>query len=105
MQLASAASELAGLSRGGVGGLLQRTLGIDTVGIGGTSGNALVLGQQLGRNLYVSIEQNLSGTGRQVVLEYRFKKGFSLRSATGETGSGATTDTGANIGLSWRKDY
>ena len=44
------------------------------------------------------VEQNLKGTGRQIVLEWRFGKGFSLRSA-------ASDETGSDIGVSWRKDY
>ena len=57
-----------------------------------------MVGQNVGRNLYVGVEQNLKGTGRQIVLEWRFKKGFSLRSATSD-------ETGSDIGVSWRKDY
>ena len=98
VQLASAAAELAGLARGGLGGALQRTFGVDQIGFGGTSGSAVVVGQQVGRNLYVGVEQNLKGAGRQIVLEWRFKKGFSLRSATSD-------ETGSDIGVSWRKDY
>ncbi len=98
VQLASAAAELAGITRGGLGGALQRTFGVDQISFGGTSGSAVVVGQQVGRNLYVGVEQNLKGTGRQIVLEWRFKKGFSLRSATSD-------ETGSDIGVSWRKDY
>jgi translocation and assembly module TamB len=98
VQLANAAAELAGVSRGGLGGALQRTLGVDTLGLGGQSGSALVVGQRIGRNLYVGVEQDLRGTGRQIVLEWRLSRTLSLRSATND-------ETGADIGLSWRKDY
>ncbi|MGE3332448.1 MAG: translocation/assembly module TamB domain-containing protein [Rhodospirillaceae bacterium] len=96
IQLASAASDLAGISNGGINGVLRRTLGIDVSS--GAEGNSVMVGRQIGRNLYVSVGQSLTEQEREIVVEWRISRSFSLKSTTSDV-------TGADIGVFWRKDY
>lgn len=96
IQLASAASDLAGISQGGINGVLRRTLGVDVSS--GSEGNSVMVGRQLGRNLYVSVGQSLTEQEREIVVEWRLSRQFSLKSTTSDV-------TGADIGVFWRKDY
>ncbi|MCA0199787.1 MAG: translocation/assembly module TamB domain-containing protein [Proteobacteria bacterium] len=96
IQLASAASDLAGISNGGINGVLRRTLGVDVST--GAEGNSLMVGRQIGRNLYVSVGQSLTEQEREIVVEWRLSRSFSLKSTTSDV-------TGADIGVFWRKDY
>lgn len=96
IQLASAASDLAGLSQGGINGVLRRTLGVDLSS--GSEGNSVMVGRQVGRNLYVSVGQSLTEQEREIVVEWRLSRSFSLKSTTSDV-------TGADIGVFWRKDY
>ncbi len=96
IQLASAASDLAGISQGGINGLLRRTFGVDVSS--GAEGNSVMVGRQVGRNLYVSVGQSLTEQEREIVVEWRLSRSFSLKSTTSDV-------TGADIGLFWRKDY
>ncbi len=96
IQLASAASDLAGISDGGINGVLRRTLGIDVSS--GAEGNSVMVGRQIGRNLYVSVGQSLTEQEREIVVEWRISRSFSLKSTTSDV-------TGADIGVFWRKDY
>jgi translocation and assembly module TamB len=96
IQLASAASDLAGLSQGGINGVLRRTLGVDVTS--GAEGNSVMVGRQVGRNLYVSVGQSLTEQEREIVVEWRFSRSISLKSTTSDV-------TGADIGVFWRKDY
>jgi len=96
IQLASAASDLAGISRGGINGVLRRTFGVDLSS--GSSGNSVMLGRQLGQNLYVSLGQSLIDQEREIIVEWRISRSFSLKSTTSDV-------TGADIGVFWRKDY
>jgi len=96
IQLASAASDLAGLSQGGINGVLRRTLGVDLTS--GASGDSVMVGRQFGRNLYVSVGQSLTEQEREIVVEWRFSRSLSLKSTTSDV-------TGADIGVFWRKDY
>jgi len=96
IQLASAASDLAGLSQGGINGVLRRTLGVDVSS--GAEGNSVMVGRQLGRNLYVSVGQSLTDQEREIVVEWRLSRSFSIKSTTSDV-------TGADIGFFWRKDY
>ena len=98
LQLANAAADLAGLSRGGLGGVLRRASGLDIVGFGGQSGNAIVLGRQFSSALYIGIEQNVNDSTRRVVIEWRLTRQFSLQSTT-------TGGAGADLGVLWRKNY
>lgn len=99
LQLASAAADLAGLSQGGLSGMLRRTFGLDIVGFGGTSGDAVVLGHQLTSALYVGVEQSVGTTNqRQIVVEWRLNRSLAIQSTT-------TPQTGADLGLIWRKNY
>jgi translocation and assembly module TamB len=86
------------LSRGGVSGVLRRASGLDIVGFGGQSGNAVVLGRQFSKSLYVGIEQNVNDSTRRVVIEWRLTRQFSLQSTT-------TGESGADLGVLWRKNY
>ncbi|MCC6912894.1 MAG: translocation/assembly module TamB domain-containing protein [Rhodospirillaceae bacterium] len=96
IQLASAASDLAGISNGGINGVLRRTLGVDVSA--GAEGNSVMVGRQIGRNLYVSVGQSLTEQEREIVVEWRLSRSFSLKSTTSDV-------TGADIGVFWRKDY
>lgn len=96
IQLASAASDLAGISQGGINGVLRRTLGIDVSS--GSEGNSVMVGRQLGRNVYVSVGQSLTEQEREIIVEWRISRSFSVKSTTSDV-------TGADIGLFWRKDY
>ncbi len=98
LQLASAAADMSGLARGGISGMVRRTFGLDTFSFGGQSGNAVVVGRQLGRNVFLSIEQSVNSTSRVFVLSWRLTSHFSLRSS-------ASDQTGADLGVFWRKDY
>ena len=99
LQLASAAADLAGLSQGGLSGLLRRTFGLDIVGFGGKSGDAVVLGHQVTSALYVGVEQSVGTTNQhQIVVEWRLNRSLSVQSTT-------TPQTGADLGLIWRKNY
>ena len=96
IQLASAASDLAGISQGGINGVLRRTLGVDVSS--GSEGNSVMVGRQLGRNVYVSVGQSLTEQEREISVEWRISRSFSVKSRTSDV-------TGADIGLFWRKDY
>lgn len=96
IQLASAASDLAGISQGGINGVLRRTLGIDVSS--GSEGNSVMVGRQLGRNVYVSVGQSLTEQEREIIVEWRISRSFSVKSTTSDV-------TGADIGFFWRKDY
>jgi translocation and assembly module TamB len=98
LQLANAAADLSGVSRGGLSGVLRRASGLDIVGFGGESGNAIVLGRQFSSALYIGIEQNVTDSSRRVVVEWRLTRQFSLQSTT-------TGEAGADLGLLWRKNY
>ena len=98
LQLASAAADMSGLARGGISGMVRRTFGLDTFSLGGQSGNAVVVGRQLSRNVFLSIEQSVNSTNRLFVLSWRLTSHFSLRSS-------ASDQTGADLGVFWRKDY
>ena len=99
LQLASAAADLAGLSQGGLSGMLRRTFGLDIVGFGGKSGDAVVLGHQFSSALYVGVEQSVGTTNEhQIVVEWRLNRSLSVQSTT-------TPQTGADLGLIWRKNY
>jgi translocation and assembly module TamB len=98
LQLANAAADMSGLARGGISGIVRRTFGLDTFGFGGRSGDALVVGRQLGRNIFVSVEQSVNSTNRLFIITWRLSSRFSLRSS-------ASDQTGADIGVFWRKDY
>ena len=98
VQLASAAADLSGLSEGGLNGILRRTFGLDVVSIGGTDGDSLVVGEQVGRNIYVAVEQNLTDNSRKFIVEWRFSPSISLQSTTSD-------ETGADLGVLWRRDY
>ena len=99
VQLANAASDFSGLAEGGgVMGSLRRAVGLDVLRLGGADGNSVVVGTRLGRSVYVGVEQGLDGIGRQIVVDWKIGKNLSLESSTNE-------ETGADIGLSWRKDY
>ena len=99
LQLASAAADLAGLSQGGLSGMLRRTFGLDIVGFGGKSGDAVVLGHQFSSALYVGVEQSVGTTNQhQIVVEWRLNRSLAIQSTT-------TPQTGADLGLIWRKNY
>jgi translocation and assembly module TamB len=98
IQLASAAADMSGLARGGISGVVKRTLGLDTFGFGGQSGSAVVVGRQISRNIFVSVEQNVDNTSRVFTITWRLTRHFSLRSS-------ANDQTGADFGVFWRKDY
>jgi len=98
IQLASAAADMSGLARGGISGVVKRTFGLDTFGFGGQSGSAVVVGRQVSRNIFVSVEQNVNNTSRVFTITWRLTRHFSLRSS-------ANDQTGADFGLFWRKDY
>ncbi len=99
LQLASAAADLAGLSQGGLSGMLRRTFGLDIVGFGGKSGDAVVLGHQFSSALYVGVEQSVGTTNQhQIVVEWRLNRSLAVQSTT-------TPQTGADLGLIWRKNY
>jgi translocation and assembly module TamB len=99
LQLASAAADLAGLSQGGLTGMLRRTFGLDIVSFGGKSGDSVVLGHQISSSLYVGVEQSVATSSeRQLVVEWRLSRSLSIESTTDQ-------QTGADIGLVWRKDY
>ncbi len=98
VQLASAVTELSGLSDGGFNGVLRRTFGLDVVSVGGEDGDSLVVGEQIGRNIYVAVEQNLTDNSRKFVVEWRFLPSVSLKST-------ASDETGADLGILWRRDY
>lgn len=98
LQLANAAAEMTGAVRGGISGLARRTLGLDTVSFGGRSGNAVVVGQQISRDLYVSVEQSINSSSRLISVNWRLSPHFSLQSS-------AQDQTGADIGVLWRNDY
>jgi translocation and assembly module TamB len=99
LQLASAAADLAGLSQGGLTGMLRRTFGLDIVSFGGKSGQSVVLGHQISSSLYVGVEQSVATSSeRQLVVEWRLTRSLSIESTTDQ-------QTGADIGVIWRKDY
>ncbi len=99
LQLASAAADLAGLSQGGLSGMLRRTFGLDIFGFGGKSGDAVVLGRQVSSALYVGVEQSVGSTSdHQIVVEWRLNRSLSVQSTT-------NPQTGADLGLIWRKNY
>ncbi len=98
VQLASAAADLSGLSEGGLNGLLRRTFGLDVISIGGDEGDSLVVGEQIGRNIYLAIEQNLTDNSRKFIVEWRLTPSISLQSTTSD-------ETGADFGVLWRRDY
>jgi translocation and assembly module TamB len=99
LQLASAAADLAGLSQGGLSGLLRRTFGLDIVGFGGKSGDAVVLGHQFSSSIYVGVEQSVDTTSDHViVVEWRLSRSLAIQSTT-------SPQTGADLGLIWRKNY
>ena len=99
LQLASAAADLAGLSQGGLSGMLRRTFGLDIVGFGGKSGDAVVLGHQFTSALYVGVEQSVGTTNQHlIVVEWRLSRSLAVQSTT-------TPQTGADLGLIWRKNY
>jgi translocation and assembly module TamB len=98
LQLANAAADLTGLSRGGLTGVLRRASGLDILDFGGASGNAIVIGTQLSNALYVGIEQNVNDSSRRIVIEWRLTRQFSLQSTT-------TDKTGSDLGILWRKNY
>lgn len=98
LQLASTATSLTGLSRGGITGFLRRTIGVDTLSFGGASGNAVAIGRQIGGSLYVGFEQDLTDSGRQIIVEWRLTPSLSLRSST-------NGQAGADLGVVWRKNY
>lgn len=98
IQLAGAAADMSGLARGGISGVVRRALNLDTFSFGGQSGNAVVVGRQIGRNIFASVEQNVNNTNRVFTITWRLSRQFSLRSS-------ARDQTGANFGVFWRKDY
>jgi autotransporter translocation and assembly factor TamB len=99
LQLASAAADLAGLAQGGLSGLLRRTFGLDIVGFGGKSGDAVVLGRQFSSSIYVGVEQSVGSTSdHQIVVEWRLNRSIAVQSTT-------SPQTGADLGLIWRKNY
>ncbi len=98
IQLASAAADMSGLARGGISGVVRRALHLDTFSFGGQSGNAVVVGRQIGRNIFASVEQNVNNTNRVFTITWRLTRQFSLRSS-------ARDQTGADFGVFWRKDY
>lgn len=98
LQLASAAASLATGSGDGINGFLRKTFGLDTVSLGGSSGNALVVGRQVSGSLYVGVEQDLTASARAIVVEWRLTPSLSLRSTTND-------QAGADLGVIWRKNY
>lgn len=98
LQIADAAADLTGLSRGGLSGVLRRASGLDIFGFGGQSGNAIVLGRQVSSAVYIGVEQNVNDSSRRVVVEWRLTRNFSLQSST-------TSAAGADFGVLWRKSY
>jgi translocation and assembly module TamB len=98
IQLASAAADMSGLARGGISGVVRRTFGLDTFSFGGQSGSAVVVGRQINRNIFVSVEQSVNSTNRVFIISWRLTRHLSLRSS-------ANDETGADFGVFWRKDY
>jgi len=99
VQLANAVTELTNIARdGGVVGVLRRTFGLEVLGFGGASGDAVVVGQRVSRNIYVGVEQSIESGTSQVVVQWRLTPRLSLTSR-------ADAEAGPGIGLSWSRDY
>lgn len=100
VQLANAATELAGLAgRGGVVGSLRRGVGLDVFRFGSDAGGStVVVGERISRNVFVGVEQGLEGQGSQFIIEWQLTDNLGLKSTTRQ-------DTGADIGLRWSRDY
>ena len=122
LQLAQIAQAIASL--GGIGsgfnplGSLRKTLGLDRLSVGSTSGGAagsdqqttVEAGKYVARNVYVGAKQNLSGGTQvqvQVDLTRKLKAQATLSTATNATATkgSAAQDNGSSVGLSYQFEY
>ncbi|HWA29976.1 MAG TPA: translocation/assembly module TamB domain-containing protein, partial [Rhizomicrobium sp.] len=122
LQLAQIAQAIASL--GGVGngfnplGALRKTLGLDRLAVGSTTGGAsgseqqttVEAGKYVARNVYVGARQNLSG-GTQVLIQVdltrKLKAQATLSTETNATATkgSAAQDNGSSVGLSYEFEY
>jgi translocation and assembly module TamB len=96
-QIAATTTNMLG-SGPGLMGVLRRGLAVDYIGVGGQSGEAIAVRKNIGRNLAIGLEQEMSGSERLFIVEWQLSRQISVRS----TSDG---QSGADIGLAWRKDY
>lgn len=122
LQLAQIAQAIASL--GGIGsgfnplGSIRKTLGLDRLSVGSTSGGAagsdqqttVEAGKYVARNVYVGAKQSLSGGTQvqvQVDLTRRLKAQATLSTMTDATATkgSAAQDNGSSVGLSYQFEY
>lgn len=96
-QIAAATTNIFG-SGPGLMSIMRRSLDLDYIGIGGASGEALEVRKNFGRRLSFTIEQEVNGRDRLFSVEWYLTKQLAIRS----TSDG---QAGADIGLTWSKDY
>ncbi|MBK1664043.1 translocation/assembly module TamB [Rhodospirillum rubrum] len=101
IQLAEAASQLAGV--GGGGGVIQslRTMtGLDVLklGEGATGGTTLEAGTYLRENVYIGVEQGLGLQDSAIEVQVELTPSINLESKVGATGA-------SEAGVFWKKDY
>jgi len=122
LQLAQIAQAVAAL--GGIGsgfnplGSIRKTLGLDRLSVGSTSGGAagsdqqttVEAGKYVARNVYVGAKQSLSGGTQvqvQVDLTRKLKAQATLSTMTDATATkgSAAQDNGSSVGLSYQFEY
>jgi translocation and assembly module TamB len=122
LQVAGIAQALTAMGGAGGGfnplGTVRRTLGLDRLAVGSTSGGAagsesqttVEAGRYVTRNVYVGVKQNLSG-GTQTQVQVDITRGLKAQAtlATGTsanvTKGSALQDNGSSVGLSYQFEY
>lgn len=103
LQLARAASSLAGESQFDPIGTARGALGLDMLDVGasddgsGLSPNVTV-GKYIDKDTFLRVEEGLGTNEGKVTIERRLGHGLSVEADVGRSGSGG-------VGLSWREDY
>ncbi|MBB4265677.1 translocation/assembly module TamB domain-containing protein [Roseospira visakhapatnamensis] len=104
VQLASALSQLTGLSGAGasdITGVLRRATNLDVLRVGGDlegGAAALEAGTYVSEDVYVGVEQGLDPGGGSVSVEVDLGAGFALESRAARSGE-------AEVGVQWQLDY
>jgi translocation and assembly module TamB len=119
LQLAQIAAGLAQISGAGGGfdplNSIRGALGLDTLQVGGGqngAGPSVTAGRYVAPGVFVGAKQSASGTGSQATVQIDLLKGLKLEtnvatssaSQANSTGA-ASSDNGANVGLTYQFEY
>ncbi|MCC7275079.1 MAG: translocation/assembly module TamB domain-containing protein [Alphaproteobacteria bacterium] len=98
VQLAQAASELAGIGGGtGIVDRVRRSLGLDALDVGGDSGTSVTLGKYVADGVFVKVNPNPGENASAVAVEIEV-----LPNVTVDAGVGGE---GTSVGVKYRFDY